>query len=217
MRQTLHTLLRDNKRFFLFVMLMLLFRTSLADWNTVPTGSMKPTILEGDRIWVNKLAYDLRVPLTHLSLKHLADPERGDIIVFDSASADKRLVKRVIGLPGDTLYMKDNALSINGRPLPYRLESSDNGVLVMRETLGDKDHLIWIDSHMTGRLSSFPPVTVPTGHYLVLGDHRDNSADSRVIGFVPRAEIIGRARSVVLSLNYAHYYLPRPGRFFHSL
>jgi signal peptidase I len=217
MRQTLHTLLRDHKRFLLFVMLMLLFRTSLADWNTVPTGSMKPTILEGDRIWVNKLAYDIRVPLTRLSLKHLADPERGDIIVFDSTSAHKRLVKRVIGLPGDTIYMQDNRLSINGRLLPYRLESSGDGVLAMRESLGDKDHLIWIDSHRAGRLSSFPPVTVPAGHYLVLGDNRDNSADSRVIGFVPRADIIGRARSVVLSLNYEHYYLPRPGRFFHSL
>ena len=87
----------------------------------------------------------------------------------------------------------------------------------MRETLGDRDHLIWIDTHLAGLQSSFPPVTVPAGHYLVLGDNRNNSADSRYIGFVPRAEIIGRARRVVMSLDYDHYYLPRSGRFFHTL
>jgi signal peptidase I len=217
MRHTIHALLRDNKRFLLFVILMVLFRTSLADWNTVPSGSMKPTIIEGDRIWVNKLAYDVRVPLTHLSLKHLADPQRGDIIVFDSASADKRLVKRVIGLPGETIGMQDNVLSINGQILPYRLEQSDHGVLALRETLNDKHHMIWIDTHLAGRQSSFPPVTVPAGHYLVLGDNRNNSADSRFIGFVPRAEIIGRTQRVVMSLNYEHYYLPRAERFFHAL
>ena len=217
MSHTVQALLRDNKRFLLFVILMVLFRTSLADWNVVPSGSMKPTILEGDRIWVNKLAYDLRVPLTHLSLKHLADPQRGDIIVFDSASADKRLVKRVIGLPGETIGMQDNILRINGRILPYRLDQSDDGVLAVRETLDDKDHLIWIDTHLAGRQSSFSPVTVPAGHYLVLGDNRNNSADSRFIGFVPRAEIIGRTQRVVMSLDYDHYYLPRAGRFFHAL
>ena len=217
MRQTLHTLLRENKRFLLFVILMVLFRTSLADWNVVPSGSMKPTIVEGDRIWVNKLAYDIRVPLTHLSLIHLADPKRGDIVVFDSANADKRLVKRIIGLPGETISMTDNVVSINGRALPYHLEESDNGVLAMRETLGRLNHLIWIDTRLAGRESSFPPVTVPAGQYLVLGDNRNNSADSRYIGFVPRNEIIGRTRDVVMSLNYDNYYLPRPGRFFHSL
>ena len=217
MRQTLHTLLRENKRFLLFVILMVLFRTSLADWNVVPSGSMKPTIVEGDRIWVNKLAYDIRVPLTHLSLIHLADPKRGDIVVFDSANADKRLVKRIIGLPGETISMTDNVVSINGRALPYHLEESDNGVLAMRETLGRLNHLIWIDTRLAGRESSFPPVTVPAGQYLVLGDNRNNSADSRYIGFVPRNEIIGRTRDVVMSLNYDNYYLPRLGRFFHSL
>jgi signal peptidase I len=217
MRQTIHALFRDNKRFLLFVFLMLLFRTSLADWNTVPTGSMKPTIVEGDRIWVNKLAYDIRVPLTHLSLKHLADPERGDIVVFDSAAADKRLVKRVIGLPGDTIGMTDNVLTINGQAVPYRLEQSANGVLALRETLDGRDHLIWIDTRLAGHQSSFAPVTVPAGQYLVLGDNRNNSADSRFIGFVPREEIIGRSRSVVVSLNYDHYYLPRAERFFHPL
>ena len=93
---------REYRGFALFIVLMIIFRSALADWNVVPTGSMKPTILEGDRILVNKLAYDFKVPLTHISVYKFADPKRGDIVVFDSKPADTRLVKRVIGLPGDT-------------------------------------------------------------------------------------------------------------------
>ncbi|MCJ8303996.1 signal peptidase I, partial [Shewanella sp.] len=93
-------LLKQNRSFLLFMILMLVFRSAVADWNSVPTGSMKPTILEGDRLLVNKMAYDIRVPFTHLSLVRIADPARGEIIIFDSVKADKKLVKRVIGVPG---------------------------------------------------------------------------------------------------------------------
>src|SRR6478735_9147129 len=93
---------REYRGFAVFVVLMVIFRSALADWNVVPTGSMKPTIIEGDRILVNKLAYDFKIPLTHISLHKFADPGRGDIVVFDSRAAATRLVKRVIGLPGDT-------------------------------------------------------------------------------------------------------------------
>src|SRR5258706_13883307 len=119
MKNWLMKLWREYRGFTLFVILMVAFRSSLADWNTVPTGSMKPTILEGDRILVNKLAYDLRVPLTHISILRFADPQRGDIVVFDSQAADTRLVKRVIGLPGDVVEMKNNRLRINGVEAPY--------------------------------------------------------------------------------------------------
>src|SRR5678815_2482625 len=88
-------------------------RSSLADWNDVPTGSMRPTILEGDRIFVNKLAYDLKVPFTTLHLAEWGNPQRGDIVVFFSPHDEKRLVKRVIGLPGDTVELRDNTLVIN--------------------------------------------------------------------------------------------------------
>src|ERR1041384_8088017 len=105
----------------LLILLLIGFsiRSSLADWNDVPTGSMKPTILEGDRILVNRLAYDLKIPLTHISLHRFGDPMRGDIVVFDSRAADTRLVKRVIGLPGDTVQMRDNRLTINGIAARY--------------------------------------------------------------------------------------------------
>ena len=89
----------------LLIMAVILFsiRSSLADWNDVPSGSMKPTLVEGDRIFVNKLAYDLKVPFTTWHLAEWSDPQRGDIVVFFSPHDDKRLVKRVIGLPGDTV------------------------------------------------------------------------------------------------------------------
>src|SRR5712691_8480353 len=119
MKNRLMKLWQEYRSFVLFVILMIIFRSALADWNTVPTGSMKPTILEGDRILVNKLAYDLRVPLTHISIIKFADPRRGDIVVFDSKAADTRLVKRVIGLPGDIVEMRDNRLVINGVEARY--------------------------------------------------------------------------------------------------
>src|SRR5258706_13444998 len=100
MKNWLMKLWREYRGFTLFVILMVIFRSALADWNTVPTGSMKPTILEGDRILVNKLAYDLLIPLTHVSVFRFADPRRGDIVVFDSQAANARSVKPGIGGPG---------------------------------------------------------------------------------------------------------------------
>jgi signal peptidase I len=195
---------------------MVLFRSAIADWNTVPTGSMKPTILEGDRILVNKMAYDLRLPFTHISLMKRADPARGDIIIFDSEAADKRLVKRVIGLPGDVVAMRDNQLWINGATLTYSDDPSAVGKSDKIEHLLGVEHRVrWLGSDT--RLSSFRPVKVPPNHYLVLGDNRNNSADSRVIGFVPRSEIVGRSRHLVISLNYDNYYLPRSDRFLQPL
>jgi len=91
------------------------FRSAIADWNDVPTGSMKPTILEGDRVYVNKLAYDLKIPFTTVHLTAWSDPKRGDIIVFFSPIDGVRLVKRVVGLPGDEIELRDNQLFVNGQ------------------------------------------------------------------------------------------------------
>jgi signal peptidase I len=178
---------------------------------------MKPTILEGDRILVNKLAYDFKIPLTHISMYKFADPKRGDIVIFDSKLADTRLVKRVIGLPGDTVEMRDNRLTINGIDARYfAVEYSDDAVFAIESYLGTS-HRIELARTGGGRLSTFGPVMVPEDRYLVLGDNRDNSADSRVYGFIPRHEIVGNARTIVLSLNYDHYYIPRLDRFFRVL
>lgn len=206
----------ENKALLLLLALMFTFRSACADWNTVPTGSMKPTIIEGDRILVNKLVYDVRVPFTNISLWKLSDPARGDIIVFESKASGNRLVKRVIGIPGDTIGLRDNKLIINGKHLDYKIVASINLTVDKLENLLGVEHLIRIDKR-SSPLSDFQSVDVPADHYLVLGDNRDNSSDSRVIGFVPRQEIIGRSRSVVLSLNYDNFYIPRINRFFMHL
>jgi len=211
---------KENKSLFIFISLMLVFRSAVADWNDVPTGSMKPTIVEGDRIFINKMAYDIRVPFTHISLVKMADPKRNEIIIFDSVASDKRLVKRVIGVPGDEVSMENNQVSINGEQLVYQKETSSqqspDSNVDMVEKIDGASHTIRKDV-TNSSFASFRQVTVPEGHYLVLGDNRDRSADSRVIGFVPRDEIIGRSSSVVMSLDYDDYYLPRKERFFKSL
>lgn len=216
MKNRLNKLWRENRSLVFFLLLMFIFRSAVADWNEVPTGSMKPTIIEGDRILVNKLAYDLRVPFTHISLVKLADPARGDIIIFDSAVSDKRLVKRVVGIPGDTVELIDNVLHINGKPLTYDNAVITGGALLQQENLLGTRHRV--RTHLHGSpFANFPRIKVPEGHYLAMGDNRDESADSRAIGFVPRNEIVGRSRNVVLSLNYDNYYIPRADRFFHTL
>ena len=216
MANRLTKLVKNNLSFLLFIALMFVFRSAVADWNQVPTGSMKPTILAGDRILVNKMAYDVRLPFTLISLLKIADPARGDIIIFDSDTADKRLVKRVIGIPGDTVAMNNNVLYINGNKLHYQTVASTLTSIDQSENLLGLEHRVRINPEGS-RLASFKPVTVPAKYYLALGDNRDNSADSRVIGFVPRHEIVGRSNSVVLSFNYDNFYLPRSDRFFQSL
>lgn len=209
--------LREYKGFILFLLLMVVFRSAIADWNDVPSSSMEPTILTGDRILVNKVAYDLRVPLTQISLYRHANPQRGEIVIFDSQAADRRLVKRVIGVPGDTVQMVDDRLLINGIGATYQDPRLVEGAWLATEkfvgrTGNSFEHTVRIDERKIGMPQTFGPVTVPKGHYLVLGDNRHESADSRAYGFVPRDEIVGRSRTVVLSLDYANYYLPRADR-----
>ena len=216
MKKLILKIWRENKTFIVFLSLMLLFRSAVADWNTVPTGSMKPTIEVGDRIWVNKLAYDLRVPFTSISLYRVSDPVRGDIVVFDSAVSDIRLVKRVVGVPGDVVEMRDNRVYINGESLSYSSVKITDEFAELRENLVGVEHRVRVHSKPS-TYANFEPVRVPSDQYLVLGDNRDNSADSRAIGFVPRNEMIGRARHVVLSFNYDNFYIPRTERVLEPL
>jgi len=217
--------LREWAGLLLFIVLMVLFRSSVADWYVVPTGSMKPNILEGDRVFVNKMAYDLRMPFTHVSLQALRQPKRGEIIVLDSPAEPKRLIKRVIGIPGDVVALRNNRLYVNGhfaayRPQPVQPDpevwSDEPGKLVIKEQTPQKTYPIAIAS-LSSIGGNFGPVQVPAGQYFVMGDNRDNSGDSRYFGFVPRDHILGRASHVVLSLNYDNYYLPRSGRYWQAL
>ena len=215
---------QEWRGFFLFIVIMLVFRSAIADWNQVPTGSMIPSILEGDRIVVDKLAYDLRVPFTLTRVARWGDPERSDIVTFESPEDGKLLVKRVIGIPGDEVELTNNRLSINGEDaiyepiapeqLPAPVAAQQRYVLVADEQIQGAHRTIMIHRRELPLMArSFPTVTVPPDHYLMMGDNRDNSQDFRKIGFVHRDLILGRANSIAFSLDYENYYLPRGDRF----
>jgi len=201
-------------------------KSSLADWNWVPTGSMNPTILEGDLIYVDKLAYDLRVPLTLHRVARWSDPQRGDVVVCLSPDDGTRLVKRVIALPGDTVEMRNGRLLLNGLPLTYSHADPDctaqlPGELAARslctmENLGRTTHPV-LSIPGIRAMRSFGPVRVPDGYYFILGDNRDVSRDSRFFGFVPRQSVLGKARAVIISFNILDIYQPRLQRFFAPL
>ncbi len=216
-------LVATNKSLLTFFVLMLVFRSAVADWMYVPSGSMNPTIVEGDRILVDKAAYGLRIPFTTRRLTRGEDPQRGDIAIFASPEDGTTLVKRIVGLPGDTIEMRDDVLRINGvatgydaaiagtdKDLPAATRQQDHQFLT--ERLGGRPHAIMMLPQRMA-LRSFGPTAVPQGYYLALGDSRDNSKDSRYIGFVPRDSIVGRAFKVAYSLDAERWYRPRTDRF----
>lgn len=212
--------------FILILMVMGTFRSAVADWNHVPTGSMKPTILVGDRIFVNKLAYDLKIPFTKIRLAEWGLPQRGDLVVFFSPADGKRLVKRVVALPGERVSMSDNRLMVNGKPIAYEpldpsiiqeLGDKDRqGRTFSQERLGTRVHPVMMVPSRPSR-HSFEEIVVPEGHYYVMGDNRDESFDSRWFGVVPEHLIVGRAIAIAISVDPDHFYLPRWHRFFSGL
>jgi len=213
-------LIKEHTGLLTFIVLMVFFRSALADWYTVPTASMQPTIEIGDRIVVNKMAYDLKIPLTNITLKRMNEPDHGDIVVFESVAAKNRLIKRIIGLPGDNISMNNEIITLNGKPLLMKeliTNNSHKSRSLMIENLPKLQHSVNFDPTKSKQLASFKTVTVPKNHYLVLGDNRRNSADSRVYGFVPRNEIKGKVTHIAFSLNYDNYYLPRTNRFMQGL
>ena len=207
-------IVKENLGFISFILLLCMSRSSLADWYVVPTGSMQPTIVEGDRVLVNKMAYRLEIPFTDIGLVTLNEPKRGDIVIINSDAADLRLIKRVIGVPGDTVALTNNQLVINGHKLAY--EAADDQPYQAIESLPGKTHAI-LRLPATQALDHFSRVKVPEGQYLVMGDNRNHSADSRVYGFVPASEIQGQALRVLVSLDSNKYFMPRTERFLEDL
>ena len=209
----------------LLIVALILFsiRSSLADWNDVPSGSMRPTILEGDRVFVNKLAYDLKVPFTTWHIAEWGNPQRGDIVVFFSPHDGKRLVKRVVGLPGDTVELRNNVLVLNGQPVEYKPIAEE---LLRDLTPADRAGRVFASEKLPGQTHAvasipalqakrdFAPQRVPEGQYFMMGDNRDDSYDSRYWGTVERKRIVGRATSVVISHDG---WSPRWQRFFTAL
>ena len=200
-------------------------KSAVADWNWVPSGSMKPTILEGDLVYVNKLAYDLKVPFTLQRLAEWDAPARGDIVVFFSPHDGMRLVKRVVALPGDTIELRNNVLLLNGEAMTYESVNAqayakeiyeDARAVIAAEQGAGRSHLV-MELPSRRALRTFDSITVPPGKYFMMGDSRDNSFDSRFWGFAERRQIVGKANRVLLSFDKNHHYVPRFRRTFSSL
>jgi signal peptidase I len=201
--------------------IVLPLKSALADWEWVPTGSMEPTIVPVEFVWVNKLAYDLKVPFTTRHLSEWDNPHRGEVVVFISPADGIRLVKRVIGLPGDVIESRGDVLQIDGDPVRYGALA---GIPVTTDARGYRQ-AVFAEEELPGRphavmilpqrpaLRDFGPIRVPAGQYFLMGDNRDDSADSRFIGCVPRDQILGRATRIIVSFDLEHFGCPRPSRF----
>jgi len=217
--------IRANKGFILFLCLFGVFRTAVADWNPVPSGSMRPNLLEGDVVFVNRLAFDLKVPLTDRIVAHTGEPQRGDVVTFSSPKDGTRLIKRLVAVPGDVVEMRNEMLIINGQQARYDslqqvMEPAGKGqvpALRISETVDGHARRVQFIPQVSTPARNFGPVTVPPEQYMMLGDNRDDSADSRYIGFVPRNLLIGRAERVLVSADILENWGPRFDRFGKSL
>jgi signal peptidase I len=217
--------LKNNRGFLLFLLCFGLFRTAVADWNPIPSGSMRPTLLEGDVVFVNRLAYDLKVPLTDFTLAATGAPRRGDIVTFHSPKDDARLIKRIVGLPGDTIALRGDVLYVNGvaatysEPTPVTEDVPGWGkvpAVRVTERIAGSERVV---QYLPGlrAMRDFGPVIVPQGSYFMMGDNRDDSADSRYIGPVTRRLIIGRTSRLLVSADILGDWMPRFGRFGHHV
>ncbi len=204
------------RSFFPIFLFVLLLRAFVVEPFRIPSGSMMPTLLVGDFILVNKFAYGLRMPVTKTKLVEIDEPKRGDVVVFRYPKNPKiDYIKRLIGLPGDRIFYRNKTVYINGVAMPqepvgvYHAVGSgmrSDGTNEMRENLDGVEHSILVDP----RRPDLPPgcyvlaggeITVPQGHYFVMGDNRDNSNDSRCWGFVPEENLVGKAFMIWLSFD----------------
>lgn len=199
-----------SRSFFPVLLIVLVLRSFLAEPFRIPSGSMHPTLWEGDFILVNKYQYGIRLPGLGTKLFSVSEPRRGDVVVFkhDTPVDSKDMIKRVVGLPGDHIEYRNNALYINGELVQqvFHADATDyteqgvaSPVRELVEHLGDKVHNIFVRADLHTPYYRFNDVVVPAGHYFVMGDNRDNSADSRVWGFVKDEDLLGRAFSIWMS------------------
>jgi signal peptidase I len=211
---------KENRGFIIFLCCFGFFRLAIADWNPIPSGSMRPTLVEGDVVLVDRLAYDFKLPLSDTVIFELGTPRRGDVITFSSPKDGVRLIKRLVATPGDVVEMRNEVLYINGSASEYAdptvvSEPMDYGTTTPAiqsvERVAGSEHRVQFLPDVPA-MRNFGPIVVPQGNYFFLGDNRDNSADSRFIGFVPRHLLIGRAHHIVVSADIKGNWLPRLDR-----
>ena len=188
------------------LVIWIVVRSLLVEAFRIPSGSMEDTLLIGDFLFVNKALYGAEIPLTRKHLPAIREPKRLDIVVFRSATEEgMNVVKRVIGMPGDTLSMKDNVVHVNGRPLdePYVIRTNPTW------NPEDPEMRAWQLSRVLTRnkdayrptLKTWGPIVIPADSFIVMGDNRDNSYDSRYWGFLGRDRIRGRPLVIYYSYN----------------
>ncbi len=193
----LATVVEYSQSFFPVLLLVLVIRSFIFEPFRIPSGSMEPTLLRGDFIFVKKYSYGLRLPVLETKVLETGEPERGDVVVFRLPSEPSiNYIKRVIGLPGDTIVYRDHRLTINGETIP--LEASEEAQ-VYRETFGEREHRIQITA--PGSRAGENVYTVPDGHYFVMGDNRDNSKDSRYISAIPESHLVGEATRIWMHMD----------------
>ena len=214
---------REWRGLIVFLTMIIALRMVIVDWNHVPSRSMVPTIIPGDRIIVDKLAYGFRLPFSNIEVMQWDSPKRSQVIVFRAPNTNILTVKRVIGLPGDRVSWDGDSLRINEENAVYRTLPAEKGPAFQlpdyshtrrrqERLLGEQRDILQYRITPRRGGGAFHDVVVPDNHYLVLGDNRDNSGDFRKFGFVPRRNVVGQATHVLFSLNAQQYYWPRGSR-----
>ena len=193
-------LIKNNFSVIITLFSIFFLRTAIADWNHVPSGSMEPNLYDGDWLLVNKTEYGPTIPFVNVRLFMSDYPERGDVITFVPPHTSDLYVKRIIGIPGDKITFSGREIRVNGQQIESNVISRDHVKEVSLELIGKRKHLIQYSK--TGRLpSSEQTIVVPEDKYFVLGDHRNNSADSRYWGFVESDNIMGKVTYVAFSTS----------------
>ena len=183
------------RSFFPVLFVVFVLRSFIVEPFQIPSASMVPTLQVGDYILVNKYTYGIRLPVVRTKVMDLNEPQRGDVMVFFPPHMnDTYFIKRVVGLPGDTVVYRDKQLYVNGEAVKVEpLPGGEPRYTLGSETLGSAEHQVQVDNMRPVRNFS---VVVKPGHYFMMGDNRDNSSDSRVWGQVPERDIVGKAFAI---------------------
>jgi signal peptidase I len=194
------------RSFFPILLLVLVVRSFLFEPFRIPSSSMMPTLLIGDFIFVNKYVYGLRLPVINTKIFDVGEPRRGDVIVFRlPADPSTNYIKRLIGMPGDTIRYINKKLYVNDHPVEImirgRYDGDQAGALLAREQISGVEHDVLL---MPGQQSLEGTFVVPPGHYFMMGDNRDNSRDSRYqgVGFIPEYRVVGKAVRIWMNWDF---------------
>jgi signal peptidase I len=199
----LNTIIDYSRSFFPVLLFVLVIRSFIFEPFRIPSGSMMPTLLQGDYIFVKKYSFGLRLPVLDKKIIETGEPERGDVVVFRLPSEPSiNYIKRVIGLPGDEIVYEEHRLTVNGELIAVTRDTdppSASAAARYIEQLGDRKHAILVTNPRNAMRDG--KFTVPDGHYFMMGDNRDNSRDSRFIGAIPETHLVGEAVRIWMHMD----------------